>query len=217
LEDGAVYWHVELEPDWREADVTIGKDLQENRQDAQARANIDPIQLLKRQLKVFEPDPVGHLAIEHFINGDFGRIRKIGCVEAAALDLHLQNYRPTTEFIAIIMSKGGHWALHAMTFGEFASVSQSTFFNNWIDELILQGWRAQIHLHNHPFFFFGEDLAGTIIASQGDAKVLKELQVRWGLKSARITNGFHTAKFRDDEFAKLSQEWEVSTAADSRL
>jgi hypothetical protein len=90
-----------------------------------------------------------------------------------------------------------------MTFNELASVSQSAAFNDWIDELVLEGWQAQIHLHNHPFIFFGDDIAGTIMASQGDVRVLKELQMRWGLKSAWITNGFNTAKFRHDEFAKL--------------
>lgn len=203
LKDGAEYWQIELEPDWRDARVTIGSHLEKNRLDAQDRADVDPIQLLKRQLKLFDRTSAAYSAVEHFINGDFGRIARIGCVEAAMLDLHLQTHAPSTEFAAVIVSKGSRWALHAMTFGELAGVSQSRAFNDWIDELILEGWQVEIHLHNHPFIFFGDDLAGTIMASQADANVLKELRLRWGLKSAWITNGFHTAKFRYDEFAKL--------------
>jgi hypothetical protein len=217
LDDGAEYWHVELDPDWREAHVEIGQRLEKIRQDAQARANVDPIQLLKRQLKFFEQTSAAYSAVEHFINGDFGRIGKIGCVEAAMLELHLQSHGPSTEFVALILSKDRRYALHAMTFGELASVSQSKMFNEWIDQQVLEGWQVQVHLHNHPFIFFGTDLAGTIMASQGDVKVLKELHLRWGLKAAWITNGFHTAKFRHDEFPKLSQEWEISTAADPRF
>lgn len=216
LKDGAHYYEVTLTPKWREARVEAGPFLSEMRKKVEARGSSDPIQLFKRQLKHFEPKNIALSVIDNFIKGEFGRIRTAGCLEAALLDNHLANYHHNTEFAGVLMSKDGEFKVHVLTWGETAAVSKSAIFEDWIEEQILQGWKPLTHIHNHPFYE-GEILNGLIMASDGDVKVYNDYAMRWGIQSAWITNGISTAKFKSEEFQRLSREWDVSTAHDKRF
>lgn len=216
LKDGAHYYVAELEPKWREAPVVLGKHLREMHKKVESRGSTDPIQLFRRQMKHFEPQSAAVSAIESFIKGDFGRIRGIGCLEAALLENHMSNYPDPSEFAAILMAKDGEFKIHVYTFRETWAVSHSAVFENAIEELILQGWQPLTHIHNHPFYE-GEILNGLVMASHSDAGVYKDYAMRWGIKSAWITNGISTAKFRQEEFARLNREWEISTAHNPRF
>lgn len=216
LKDGAHYYEADVSPKWREAPVEIGTHLRELRKKVEALGSTDPIQLFKRQMKHFEPNSAAISAIENFIKGEFGRIRGIGCLESALMENHLHHYPLPSEFAAILMSKDGQFKVHVLTWKETWAVSKSAVFEDWIEEQILQGWQPLTHIHNHPFYE-GKILNGLIMASQGDVGVYKDYALRWGIKSAWITNGISTAKFKSEEFARLSSEWEVSKAHDKRF
>lgn len=166
----------------------------------------DQIGLLRRQREIFV-DHFGERYAHNFnviLDGWAGEIKPVGCIEALLLKLYATRVgenAKVTEFAAYILQRDDKAKIYAVSsMSSFVPAVPSVV--NRVRSDISNGWKLQIHLHNHPFFPDNStgDIAGTIVPSGflsesstgGDLNTFVRLFAEYSLQEFWITNAFHT-------------------------
>lgn len=167
------------------------------------KTSIEPYYLIKKQYEFYKDFPKDKKSYEKILSSKVGKIRPINCLEAYLMDAHLSQLSGKSEFQAYILS-------HSIEKNFLVIVN--SIEKNYVEEdlrsrkalynYLKKGWRLYLHLHNHPFSFnnpYG-DIAGTLVPSWPDISMYRELYRRYGLKTAIVTNGFHSLELSSEEF-----------------
>lgn len=190
----------------------------------------DPLALLRRQRAVFLAATTPGLRAEAAISGPIieGRVGQItppSCLDALLVDFQASRHPMITqpsELAAFILrrpAQGGDGERLRVYVSSLARSGgrMSAAVRERVDADLRAGFVLLAHLHNHPFLFdrvIGDaswttaetqaDIAGAIAPSASDVQYYGSLIEDAGLKTARVTNGFHTLTLRPDEIATLS-------------
>lgn len=143
---------------------------------------------------------------------EVGQIRPVRCLEALLLNEHLtrqDKYDLQSELYAHVIKNGEQTRIHFITTpAALLSFKDPDVFIDRLNKDLSSGWKYDVHMHSHPFLKSDEDQAGTLVpsgvsrTSPGD--VAYYLGQREEIKQAWITNGFHTAVFKNEEFDLLA-------------
>lgn len=165
--------------------------------------SLDARALLERQVAFYaarqDADSQGETANGRLVlAGTAGTLRPIGCVEALLVEHQAARFpmaSQPTEFHAVIMERneaGRRWlrVYFAGSGAPWPPKARQLFERAEADRR--SGWRAVAHLHNHPFLFTREDIAGANAPSLTDVQFWRHLRGSLGLESAWVTNGFAT-------------------------
>lgn len=188
-------------------------ELAKFQQAIEAQGNIiDPFMIqddeVKRNATLFPPYAK---RAEIIRNGTLGFIRPVDLIERGLLSFHLKNvsHCHLVEFQALqFVNSDGLIKILYQTEGQI-SVSKSEDFKNTLEALVKDGYQVQSHIHNHPFFPPNLNLGngGMLHPSGdhafGDVGTYRNYILKFGMKEANVTNGFHTVVLSASEIQKL--------------
>ncbi|MDF1505019.1 hypothetical protein [Roseisolibacter sp. H3M3-2] len=197
---------------WDDRALTALRDV---RTRLRAALDVDTRALLARQAAYWaaHPDPALRREAENGTavrSGRVGTVRDAGCLEALLVDAQARRTdmvdRPT-EFQALVLRRGD--ARRVYLAGSTAPWPPK--LPPRVDALLAadrrDGWHAESHGHNHPFYLAKRDtgdVAGAVAPSLSDVQLWRALRTRLGLRGAWVTNGFATAHFTAADFDALS-------------
>jgi hypothetical protein len=192
-----------------------------------ARADVDPIALLRRQHDLYVAS--GNAALlpeaknsEMVLSGKAGRIAPINCLEALLYGAHVAGrsmIAQPSEFGAFLLRRAAGAGAELRIY--FSSMERSggrisREVTARVDDDIKRGWQFVGHLHNHPFFFdrvvgdrnwttkdSKDDIAGAVAPSVTDVHFYNNILDDTGPQAVFITNGFHTLRLSPAEIRLL--------------
>lgn len=121
--------------------------------------------------------------ISRVLNGEIGRLREMRCGEALPFREYLQIANLEShpqEFVAVFLGRNDQLKVLADLYrhprGSVVGVRFSQTLVTELRRLNQQGWRAEAHLHNHPFHFenpYG-DVGGNLVPSDPDLSLYRQ-------------------------------------------
>jgi hypothetical protein len=135
------------------------------------------------------------LNAELAFGGDAGRVRPVHCLDAVLFAL--QNARhdeltTPTEFVALVLRKDSTLRIYAGS-GDEMFPPKSVYGIDQARRDVADGWKLDLHLHNHTIQKRGVRPAlGTPAPSTGDVQLLRGLATDLGLARVWVTNGMFT-------------------------
>jgi hypothetical protein len=175
-----------------------------------AKINSDPLGLLERYLSA-GPYPADAHNIE-IVLSDPRRIRPIQCVEALLLDYQigrtLKMLTEPTEFLSLfLVSPEGRYRAYYLT-DDVGGIRRMEQLKAYVGSDLELGWLLVGNLHNHSFSLDHLDWdqkhhpQGVLAPSASDIQVFRGMKEELNLRSASITNGFHTISIPAEDFGK---------------
>lgn len=182
--------------------------------------SVDPLQLLARQMRIFANAGFDTRVFKNVIRGSRRWIAPISCIESYFMELHGATLRKAlyghySEFGVYFLRgpEGEPRRFYFQSNAETAALPTSSKIHAGIQRDLARGYRLETHLHNHPFSPRNPagDIAGTPIPSGdgmtgGDFSAFALMRSRFGLREARITNGFHTLRIRTQDLPELLRD-----------
>lgn len=184
--------------------------LQDYLRSGLAQVDVDPEAHMKNAIRHMEHEGDSH-TITPFYEGRMGATFPITCIEAIALDRHLQ-FSPykqvNSEFMAYFLIKNGRYRLYVVSEDRSGLVTTPIWLMQKVSELSLQNnWRLVFHLHLHPFDFRSSPIESIISSvpipsfldfrSYRGAWYKRDYPIRPELYL--VTNGFNTVYMTPQE------------------
>ncbi len=184
--------------------------------EARTKTNTDQTALLQRQ-RSFYRGTKEEIWFDRILNGSFGRISPLGCLDGLLFERFLQESAPGSvgEFQAFLLERAEpqQWRVYFQPLAlvldfrnQIAPKRASQQIPQRLRSDLKAGWKMRLHLHNHPFLFLDgqTDIAGTVIPSANDRAYAQKLRAEYGLEEFWITNGIDTFQAQTKE---LFTEW----------
>ena len=213
-------WEVPDADAWASEAVVDSEALVSFRKFVEAKVKPDPVELLRRQAKIFAKaygkDSPAVQSMEAVMTAKIGRIRKISRLESAILARHAEvNPLDHTdmklgECSAMVFQKRDRLRVYLsipkppLPMG----APQVSLADKHLADGTLKGWQLVSHLHNHPFYFGNKygDIAGTTVPSGPDISTFASLRRAHDMQQALITNGFHTLVLTPQDIKTLADK-----------
>jgi hypothetical protein len=182
---------------------------------------IEPLTLLERQRAIMRlaTNGKGDAANGTYVlEGKVGVLGPANCLEAMLWKRQAMRYpmlEHPTEFSAFILRGRGRVRVFVSGADRVGQKMRGEVVDRVAAE-VSGGFELTTHAHNHPFLFdrvvgdrmwttpaTKDDVAGALAPSIHDVRVYRELREHLGLRSAWVTNGFDSGRFRAADFAVL--------------
>ncbi|MBI3507680.1 MAG: hypothetical protein HY059_22830 [Proteobacteria bacterium] len=215
-------WTVEDAPRWLQRDDGADSEVRRHREWAAAKADVDPVALIKRQREVYARAGLSTRVFDWMLPAADRFLRPMNRIEGALFSAHHKRHGAAVkEFGAHILRKGDRirvyytestalneaFSLHAkrdkMTFPHWDLVEGLA-----AKDVREDGWTLYAHVHRHPFSFdnpYG-DVSGTTIPSAADVDTYVGLAASLRLERAWITNGISSMDVPSSEFSRIPKE-----------
>jgi len=176
---------------------------------------LDARAILQRQVAYYasrpDSDSQGEAANGRVVlSGSAGTLRPAYCLEALLVEAQAGRFPMAshpTEFHAFVMERedaGRRWVRVYFAGSGAPWPPKANLLVERVDADRRDGWRAVVHLHNHPFLFSSAgDIAGANAPSLTDVQFWRFLRDEHGIESARVTNGFATFEAPAASFDRL--------------
>jgi hypothetical protein len=173
-----------------------------------ARLDASPRGLIRRQRALFKKNGLSTAKLDWALAHP-GRIRPMNKLQATLFLTHWRDENPQKrEFQAFILRRGGRLRVYYTQSDENSAWPKSASVKALLAQDLGAGWTLFAHLHNHPFFFENPsgDFAGTVVPSEPDAQMYRELAAAMRLERAWIVNGFDAIDIPVTEFPNIPSD-----------
>jgi hypothetical protein len=198
-----------------QTEVSSATAYQSYRDTVTEKVDPDPIALIQRQREIFRRFyPQGVTRFDDILNGRLGEVLPITCLESLLFAEHTARYpveSTGSEFVGIILKQPQTERLKVLLLSGFSGTPGVTPSGlKLIPQLeadLKAGWIEAAHVHNHPFSFHQEDIAGTPVpsgnAQVADGSLYLHHQRAYGLQEGWVTNGFSTLRIPARQFSRF--------------
>ena len=180
------------------------------------QTDINQIALRKRQHAIFKKhfknDEPSVQMMQIILDNKLGKTRTSNCLEMLLHERHLLRVgiKDETEFGAHVLLHPNKGLRILFQSSDDATVPVSTYLYPDLKAALAEGFVLMTHIHIHPFIMSNPsgDIGGVNWPSGpgldfGDLSVYVNLHSQYGLREARVTNGFDTFTLSPKEFVFL--------------